>query len=287
MGLGVFVVLSVLGLIWFFRREAREQPPATAPAHAEPRTSAASSSSRTRPSPGAALREAVEAAAEGGRANVLVVCPALNSPLKHWTSDEDQARADRRGAPAPEHRGARAARDRRPRRGRRRRPAPGDRGRAPHLRRGRDRHLDPSRGPVELARARRRHLGARALRGADHARRRRPRGRGGADRALVPRGEPAPRAARPSGRRRRGRRRRAAPVTASVDADRAARARPGRRGARAAARASRRGCVSTSQLFQRLTRPEVDADADEREHAEDAGPAGGAPKRCRATACTR
>jgi serine/threonine protein kinase len=25
--------------------------------------------------------------------NVLVVSPALNSPLKHWTSDEDQARA--------------------------------------------------------------------------------------------------------------------------------------------------------------------------------------------------
>jgi GABA permease len=24
---------------------------------------------------------------------VLVVCPALNSPLKHWVSDEDQARA--------------------------------------------------------------------------------------------------------------------------------------------------------------------------------------------------
>ena len=25
-------------------------------------------------------------------ARVLVVCPALNSPLKHWVSDEDQAR---------------------------------------------------------------------------------------------------------------------------------------------------------------------------------------------------
>ena len=26
------------------------------------------------------------------RAHVLVVCPALNSPLRHWVSDEDQAR---------------------------------------------------------------------------------------------------------------------------------------------------------------------------------------------------
>jgi len=25
---------------------------------------------------------------------VLVVCPALNSPLRHWVSDEDQARAN-------------------------------------------------------------------------------------------------------------------------------------------------------------------------------------------------
>jgi hypothetical protein len=29
----------------------------------------------------------------GSDANVLVVCPALNSPLRHWASDEDAARA--------------------------------------------------------------------------------------------------------------------------------------------------------------------------------------------------
>ena len=28
------------------------------------------------------------------REEVLVVCPALNSPLKHWASDEDGARSD-------------------------------------------------------------------------------------------------------------------------------------------------------------------------------------------------
>ena len=42
---------------------------------------------------GEALREAVRDAVAGGRASVLVVCPALNSKLRHWTSDEDQARA--------------------------------------------------------------------------------------------------------------------------------------------------------------------------------------------------
>jgi hypothetical protein len=41
---------------------------------------------------GRALRgEVVRRAGEG--ADVLVVCPALNSPLRHWASDEDGARA--------------------------------------------------------------------------------------------------------------------------------------------------------------------------------------------------
>ena len=92
-GLGVFVVLSVLALIWFFRRESREQPPATAPVHRgaddERRILVVANETVA----GLALREAVENAAEGYRTNVLVVSPALNSPLRHWTSDEDNARA--------------------------------------------------------------------------------------------------------------------------------------------------------------------------------------------------
>jgi hypothetical protein len=92
-GLGVFVVLSVLVLVWFFRRETRERPAATAPrlrsAEDERRILVIANETVA----GRALREAVEAAAEGYRANVLVVSPALNSPLRHWASDEDQARA--------------------------------------------------------------------------------------------------------------------------------------------------------------------------------------------------
>jgi nucleotide-binding universal stress UspA family protein len=38
-----------------------------------------------------ALLETIERSA-GGDANVLVVAPALNSRLRHWTSDEDDAR---------------------------------------------------------------------------------------------------------------------------------------------------------------------------------------------------
>ena len=92
-GLGVFVVLTLLVLWWFFRREAREQPPATAPrqqsAEGERRILVVANETVA----GRRLREAIQSAAGGERANVLVVSPALNSPLKHWVSDEDEARA--------------------------------------------------------------------------------------------------------------------------------------------------------------------------------------------------
>ena len=42
---------------------------------------------------GARLRDEIKAATRGHSARVLVVIPALNSPLKHWLSDEDDARA--------------------------------------------------------------------------------------------------------------------------------------------------------------------------------------------------
>jgi universal stress protein family protein len=92
-GLGVFVVLTLGVLAWFFRREVREQPPASAPRHRgaddERRILVVANETVA----GQRLREAILAAAEGYRAHVLVVCPALNSPLRHWTSDEDEARA--------------------------------------------------------------------------------------------------------------------------------------------------------------------------------------------------
>jgi hypothetical protein len=92
-GIGVFVVLTVLVLLWFFRREVREQPPATAPLHRGPDDERRILVVANETVVGRALREAVEDAAEGYRSHVLVVSPALNSPLKHWVSDEDQARA--------------------------------------------------------------------------------------------------------------------------------------------------------------------------------------------------
>ena len=41
---------------------------------------------------GETLRNTIRERSAGFRAHVLVVTPALNSPLKHWVSDEDEAR---------------------------------------------------------------------------------------------------------------------------------------------------------------------------------------------------
>jgi hypothetical protein len=38
------------------------------------------------------VQETIHRGGEGSRADVLVVSPALNTPLKHWVSDDDQAR---------------------------------------------------------------------------------------------------------------------------------------------------------------------------------------------------
>jgi membrane protein implicated in regulation of membrane protease activity len=91
-GLGVFVVLTVAVLLWFFRREVRERP-AVAPSRnrsveGERRILVVANETVA----GGALRDAIATAAEGARANVLVVSPALNTPLRHWVSDEDEAR---------------------------------------------------------------------------------------------------------------------------------------------------------------------------------------------------
>ena len=92
-GLAVFVVLTAAVVWWWLRARRLEAVEQSAP--------------RRRGGPeehrilvianetvgGEALRERIEEHA-GKRAHVLVVSPALNTPLKHWTSDEDPARAE-------------------------------------------------------------------------------------------------------------------------------------------------------------------------------------------------
>jgi hypothetical protein len=91
-GLAVFVILTVVGLWWLLRRRP-EAPMRTTP----PRRGAENERRilviANETVGGATLREEIRRRAESYEEQVLVVCPALNSPLRHWASDEDAARA--------------------------------------------------------------------------------------------------------------------------------------------------------------------------------------------------
>ena len=91
LGLAVFVVLSA-GAIWFGVLRGRgERPVRQAPAPSPPdehRILVIANETVGGPELLTEIRER-----SGGRtARVFVVCPALNTPLRTWTSDEDEAR---------------------------------------------------------------------------------------------------------------------------------------------------------------------------------------------------
>ena len=89
----VFVLLTGAGLWWVLFSGRREGPLVTAPAHRgaddEKRVLVVANETVG----GETLRSCIRAKTEGFREEVLVVTPALNSPLRHWASDEDGARA--------------------------------------------------------------------------------------------------------------------------------------------------------------------------------------------------
>ena len=90
-GLAVFVVLTVAVLWWILRRGQREAPVRQAPAASPPgehRILVVANETVG----GAPLLEEIRKRSTGRRSRVLVVSPALNSPLRHWASDEDGAR---------------------------------------------------------------------------------------------------------------------------------------------------------------------------------------------------
>jgi hypothetical protein len=90
-GVGVAALAAAAGLWWFLRPEPVE-PVVAAPArpHAPEEKRILVVANET--VGGRPLRERIEQSARDQRAEVLVVCPALNAPLRHWTSDEDAAR---------------------------------------------------------------------------------------------------------------------------------------------------------------------------------------------------
>jgi hypothetical protein len=92
LGLAVFIVLSAVVLFFYFRRgERRTRVLASTRARtAEDERRILVIANET--VGGETLRETIRQRSEGWRAQVLVVTPALNTPLKHWVSDDDQAR---------------------------------------------------------------------------------------------------------------------------------------------------------------------------------------------------
>jgi hypothetical protein len=93
LGLTVFIVLS-LGVLWrTFGRRNEKHPPAHVE-HGGPEGERRILVIANETVQGGALRDRIAEKSEGFRTQVLVVTPALNSPLRHWVSDEDAARAN-------------------------------------------------------------------------------------------------------------------------------------------------------------------------------------------------
>jgi hypothetical protein len=94
LGLGIFIGLTALAAFFLFRGPEPERRPQT-----ESVRPAGSGNERrilvvaNETVLGRELRECIRSKSEGYRESVLVVTPALNSPMRHWTSDEDGARA--------------------------------------------------------------------------------------------------------------------------------------------------------------------------------------------------
>ena len=91
-GVAVFVLLTAAVVVWWARARRDE-----APIRTTPRPSGANERRilviANETVGGEMLRKMILSKAESVDEQVLVVVPALNSPIRHWASDEDNARA--------------------------------------------------------------------------------------------------------------------------------------------------------------------------------------------------
>jgi hypothetical protein len=93
LGLGVFIGETAILGWWLVTRGQHERPVRQqAPSHPEGERRILVIANET--VGGEELLSCIRQKSESVREQVLVVSPALNSPLKHWVSDEDGARSD-------------------------------------------------------------------------------------------------------------------------------------------------------------------------------------------------
>jgi hypothetical protein len=91
-GLGVFIALTAAVVGWWFHARRDERPERTTPRpHAAGERRILVIANET--VGGHTLRSTILEKSLDVREEVLVVTPALNSPIRHWVSDEDGARA--------------------------------------------------------------------------------------------------------------------------------------------------------------------------------------------------
>jgi len=92
-GLGVFVVLTVIVVYFAFLRGRDEPQPRVAPTLSHPDDERRILVIANETVAGDTLHQMIRQKSEGYRTNVLVVAPAQPSPLQHLVSDDDPSRA--------------------------------------------------------------------------------------------------------------------------------------------------------------------------------------------------
>jgi hypothetical protein len=93
-GLTVFIVLTFAGAAYVVRARRAEPPRQAVPSRRGREDERRILVIANETVGGERLREEIRKRSEGYNEQVLVVSPALNSPLRHWASDEDRARAE-------------------------------------------------------------------------------------------------------------------------------------------------------------------------------------------------
>ena len=90
-GTAVFALLTLGGVVWYVRQREERPPPAPV-VHRGGEDERRILVIANETVGGTRLLNEIRQRAEGYEEQVLVVCPALNSPLRHWASDDDRAR---------------------------------------------------------------------------------------------------------------------------------------------------------------------------------------------------